>query len=242
MQEVPYVQKTRTQGLNYSFASESELIEKLNPAMVRHGLAIAPVECTMLSDTKYTTAKGSTLNLVRIAVTYQLTHATTESFEHIQVIGEGADVGDKACSKAMTGAYKYALRQAFMIETGDDPDRRPSVPAARHEATPAAQLQGQHNAFLKAQELVPRAADAKTLATYRTRYLQFEYQPHIIMLDSLWTKRFIALVNAATDPAKLAELHTVYVAQDGARKFATELQSEIEGTYDERHEQLTKKG
>ena len=28
--------------------------------------------------------------------------------------------------KALTGAYKYALRQAFLLETGDDPDRQPS--------------------------------------------------------------------------------------------------------------------
>ena len=34
---------------------------------------------------------------------------------------------NKAIYKAMTGAFKYALRQTFIIETGDDPDKTPST-------------------------------------------------------------------------------------------------------------------
>ena len=44
----------------------------------------------------------------------------------VKVLGDGADTGDKASYKAMTGAMKYALRQTFVIETGDDPDDTPS--------------------------------------------------------------------------------------------------------------------
>ena len=36
--------------------------------------------------------------------------------------GEGADAGDKAPYKAMTGALKYALLQSFLLGTGDDPE------------------------------------------------------------------------------------------------------------------------
>jgi hypothetical protein len=39
-----------------------------------------------------------------------------------------------AAPKALTGAYKYFLRQTFLIETGDDPDRYAS---ADQEAAPA---------------------------------------------------------------------------------------------------------
>src|SRR3990167_1905296 len=35
--------------------------------------------------------------------------------------------GDKSVNKAMTGMLKYALRQTFLIETGDDPDTAPSA-------------------------------------------------------------------------------------------------------------------
>jgi hypothetical protein len=39
----------------------------------------------------------------------------------VRVAGEGADAGDKAPYKAMTGALKYALLQSFLLATGDDP-------------------------------------------------------------------------------------------------------------------------
>jgi hypothetical protein len=40
----------------------------------------------------------------------------------VRVPGEGADPGDKAPYKAMTGALKYALLQSFLLATGDDPE------------------------------------------------------------------------------------------------------------------------
>jgi hypothetical protein len=40
----------------------------------------------------------------------------------VRVPGEGADSGDKAPYKAMTGALKYALLQSFLLATGDDPE------------------------------------------------------------------------------------------------------------------------
>jgi hypothetical protein len=39
----------------------------------------------------------------------------------VRVAGEGADAGDKAPYKAMTGALKYVL-QSFLLSTGDDPE------------------------------------------------------------------------------------------------------------------------
>jgi hypothetical protein len=68
------------------------------------------------------------------AVTYRLTHAPSGESEDCQVLGEASDAGDKAAPKALTGAYKYFLRQTFLIETGDDPDRYAS---ADQEAAPA---------------------------------------------------------------------------------------------------------
>jgi hypothetical protein len=52
---------------------------------------------------------------------------------------------------ALTGAYKYFLRQTFLIETGDDPDRYAS---ADQEAAPAS----------KAALLVKKAGPPRTLA------------------------------------------------------------------------------
>ena len=60
--------------------------------------------------------------MARVETVYRYTHAASGTFFDAAVIGSGADAGDKAFLKAMTSALKYALRQPFLIETGDDPD------------------------------------------------------------------------------------------------------------------------
>jgi hypothetical protein len=126
MRSCPYVQKHKTAGLTYSFAGEADLIASLRPALLRHGLSVAPVKVTVLEQGRYQTVKGSLLNHVLVAVVYRLTHAASGEAEECEVLGEASDAGDKAAPKAMTGAMKYFLRQTFLIETGDDPDRSAS--------------------------------------------------------------------------------------------------------------------
>lgn len=125
MNEVPYVQKQKVAGLNYSFAGEAALIESLHPAMVRNGLAIVPVGAEIIDRDLFTTKSGSVMRHVLGVFSYKLVHTSGE-FVMLQTVGEANDTGDKAANKAMTAAYKYALRQAFNIETGDDPDRHSS--------------------------------------------------------------------------------------------------------------------
>ena len=126
MTQVGYVQKQRGKNLNYSYAGEAALIEAIRPAMVDNGLFVFPAAVKAKSDT-YTTARGSIMNRAVVTVTYRFAHVSGETFD-IQVTGEGSDIGDKSYNKAMTGAYKYALRQSFCIETGDDPGNFASEP------------------------------------------------------------------------------------------------------------------
>jgi hypothetical protein len=134
MAAVPYVRKHKAEHLNYSFAGEADLIASLRPAMLANGLTVAPIGVAVLEQGRYQTLKGGLLNHVVAAVTYRLTHAPSGESEDCQVLGEASDAGDKAAPKALTGAYKYFLRQTFLIETGDDPDRYAS---ADQEAAPA---------------------------------------------------------------------------------------------------------
>lgn len=141
MQKVGYVQKQRAapgSGLNYSFAGEAALIEALRPAMVEHGLFLVPDSIEPSTDT-YTTKAGAVMNRSIVSVGYTLHHVSGECLR-VAAMGEGSDVGDKSYPKAMTGALKYALRQLFLVETGDDPDASSSEPQARAAAksTPAA--------------------------------------------------------------------------------------------------------
>jgi hypothetical protein len=122
MNEVGYVQKTRTGNLNYSFAGEVGLIKALRPEMVKQGLFMYPCGSQQVIRDTFDTSKGTSMNTTVLSKTFRMYHAPSETYIDITVEGEGSDVGDKSVNKAMTGAFKYALRQAFMIETGDDPD------------------------------------------------------------------------------------------------------------------------
>lgn len=129
MKDVGYVKKESKRGLNYSFAGEAALIAALRPSMVKNGIVMS-VSGIAYERTEYSTKSGTVMNVTIVSGSVKFTHAETGTHETVFAIGEGADVGDKSANKAMTGMYKYALRQTFMIETGDDPDKEASVPAS----------------------------------------------------------------------------------------------------------------
>lgn len=122
MTEVGYVQKEHKQGLGYSFAGERALIEALRPSMVSHGIYCHVAGVQDVRHAEIPTRNGGVMQRVTIVATVRFTHADSGTSIDCMATGEGMDSGDKASNKAMTGAFKYALRQTFCIETGDDPD------------------------------------------------------------------------------------------------------------------------
>jgi len=128
--EVGYVQKQKGQYLNYTFASEKEFIKALRPSMIEHGVFMFVGKMDQLNQTEYTTGKGSLMlrSTVHGIVTFSHISGTQIT---VDAYGEGSDSGDKSLNKAMTDMYKYALRQTFMIETGDDPDKDKQEPVTK---------------------------------------------------------------------------------------------------------------
>lgn len=126
MKEVGYVQKQKAAELRYTFAGEAALIAALRPPMVEHGIYMAVIEIKDIQTLQYTTKSGTSMFKVSLVAVIRFTHAPSGTFTDVMATGEGADSGDKSFNKALTGAYKYALRETFCIETGDDPDKYPS--------------------------------------------------------------------------------------------------------------------
>lgn len=124
MAEVGYAQKTgkATFGDKYTYASEGDLIAALRPAMVAQGLSLHVCHVDRFDVEHFDTKSGGKQLRCDVVVTYTMGHAASGETLTIQSIGTGVDSGDKAPYKAMTGALKYALRQSFIIETGNDPD------------------------------------------------------------------------------------------------------------------------
>lgn len=175
-QQVGYVQKKgKNTAQNYRYAGEKDLIEALRPAMVEAGIVFF---CSGISDqetreVRKSTPRGESVT-INFAATFHFTFAHAVSGTSIQVAarGEGADSLDKASAKAMTGALKYALRQTFVIETGDDPDdhrnyRRDDAEEPANDPPPPRQQRQPHEQLLAEAQSRIRAVPGMDGATLR---------------------------------------------------------------------------
>jgi len=125
MKEVGYVQKKGKVGsgnYGYTYAGEKELIAQLRPSMVKHGIVMYPGEAAVVKTEDYSTSKGHRMSMFLGIRQFIFEHVESGEKSYVEVFAEASDQGDKRASKAMTLAKKYALREFFLIETGDDPD------------------------------------------------------------------------------------------------------------------------
>jgi len=133
--EVGYVRKKRGDNLNYTYAGEKDIIAEVRPAMVEHGIFCHVVKYDDVKQEQYTTARGSVMLRSTLHAVVRFAHESG-TYIDVEAVGEGSDSGDKSLNKAMTCAYKYALRQTFVLETGDDPDKDASVERKPAQAAP----------------------------------------------------------------------------------------------------------
>jgi hypothetical protein len=109
------------QAQRFNFRTVDDTVATVNAAMVKHRVTMIPevISCT---PTVVTDDKGRHVTTVNAIVAYTFFAEDGSSIQAVMA-GEGKDLGDKATSKAMSMALKYALFQVFLIPTGDpDPD------------------------------------------------------------------------------------------------------------------------
>ena len=110
------------------------MIKALRPAMLKHGVHCYVADILEINQGSFTTKNGAVMNHVTAHGIVRFYHPISETSVDVHAMGEGMDAGDKAGNKAATGLLKYALRQTFLIETGDDPDANSSVEMERAQA------------------------------------------------------------------------------------------------------------
>lgn len=139
MREVGYVQKggKMQYGDKYTYAKESDFIAAVRPLLVEHGVVVFPSGVLQLNQDTYPTNRGGEMNRDTAIIRFHFHHGASDTGFDVEVLGQGADSGDKSANKAMTAALKYALRQALLIETGDDPDDTASAQNERASKKPA---------------------------------------------------------------------------------------------------------
>jgi len=136
MEKVSYVQKERSKDVNYTLKTENAVIQAIRPAMLEHGVFMYPVGVRDIHESQFEAGKYKNIwNRVICVHVFRFLHAASDTHIDVEVLGDGADTGDKAGNKSMTTAKKYALLQTFLLETGDDPDLAQS-PSETSKAAP----------------------------------------------------------------------------------------------------------
>lgn len=114
-----YVQKRgHNERHNYSYVAAADLAGSVGDILAELGVVVIP----QLQSISTEPPRSSSERIARIVMNYRFVDARSGEELTVRVAGEGADAGDKAPYKAMTGALKYALLQSFLLATGDDPE------------------------------------------------------------------------------------------------------------------------
>jgi hypothetical protein len=114
-----YVQKRgHNERHNYSYVTAADLTGSVGDILAELGVVVIP----QLQSISTETPRSSSDRIARVVMNYRFVDARSGEELSVRVAGEGADAGDKAPYKAMTGALKYALLQSFLLATGDDPE------------------------------------------------------------------------------------------------------------------------
>ena len=114
-----YVQKRgHNERHNYNYVTAADLAGSVGDILAELGVVVIP----QLQSISTETPRSSSERIARIVMNYRFVDARSGEELTVRVAGEGADAGDKAPYKAMTGALKYALLQSFLLATGDDPE------------------------------------------------------------------------------------------------------------------------
>ena len=122
MTDIGAVEKTgRNQSQQFNFRTIDDAMNAAHKALTLHGVIVAP-EIVEKSSERIATKNGNPAQRVELTVRYRFVGPKGDEVS-ATVASEGIDYGDKATSKAMSMALKYALFQTLMIPTEEaDPD------------------------------------------------------------------------------------------------------------------------
>ena len=122
MQEVGYVQRSKSDQLSFNILTEQAVIAATREFFIKHGVLIYPTKTSVHSHAEYVTVKGNRMVNAVVTRTFRFAHLHSDDVLDVEVAGEGMDTSDKAVAKCLTVAKKYAIRELLLLECGNDPD------------------------------------------------------------------------------------------------------------------------
>ncbi len=114
MSEIKPIQKTELdEEKNYKFAKSEEIIEMVNPLLVKYKVIILPLKVVNFSS------QG---NKVFLTMKYQFIDVEDPNKDciEVEIPGSGYDEKGRAVYAALTGAYRYAMQEVFAIPVVDE--------------------------------------------------------------------------------------------------------------------------
>lgn len=106
----------------YDYVQAQDVTDKLREKLHREKLIVLP--STIPGSARHEAAIGGRGMVTTIDLVYRIVDTETGAMVELPWTAVGADTGgDKGIYKAYTGGLKYALLNAFLIPTGDDPER-----------------------------------------------------------------------------------------------------------------------
>lgn len=122
---------------NYQFRGIDATVNAVGPALRDHGVFIHPKRIKDRTEERYETSRGAQMRNVTLTIEWEVTGPAGDSFTG-ESVGEAADAGDKAVSKAHSVAYRTYLLEALCIPTGDrepDADSHERAVASRRQSS-----------------------------------------------------------------------------------------------------------
>lgn len=107
----------------YYYVMESDLADAIRDQLSKVGMVLLPHVVRVETVGTRQTRSGGEETQVRAWVEYTFIDSESGESWATTMPGDGADSGDKAIYKAITGSGKYLLLKAFWIPTGDDPEK-----------------------------------------------------------------------------------------------------------------------
>lgn len=135
MAEAGYVAKRgHNDKFDYDYATEADVVNGLRDKLAAAKVFVFPSVVSTERKPHSKTSSGADMHITDILVRW--TFVDGESGEQFECFmpGCGTDMGDKGIYKAITGSSKYLFLKAFMLPTGDDPEKDGDEPAGSREA------------------------------------------------------------------------------------------------------------
>jgi len=123
MEAVGYVPKLgKNEFSGYAYATESDLTGAIRPELAKRRVIMIPnVKSHVRTEGK--NAKGNPKFTTDVEVEWTVKDGETGEQIVFMMPGCADDTSDKSLYKAITGSEKFALKNLFLVSTGDDPEK-----------------------------------------------------------------------------------------------------------------------